>query len=97
MTILKTTNLKKRFGNVIALDGVNLEVNKGEATVFGKDVWENPVEIHKKVAYIPGEVNLCPNLSGGEVIDFFVRLRGSNNKNRRAELIEKFNLDPSKK
>ena len=126
MTILKTTNLKKKFGNIIALDGVDLEVKKGEvygfigpngagktttirillgilqsdegeATVFGKDVWKNPVEIHKKVAYVPGEVNLWPNLSGGEVIDFFVRLRGSNNKNRRAELIEKFNLDPSKK
>jgi|SRR6056297_151329 len=126
MTILKTTNLKKRFGNVIALDGVDLEVNRGEvygfigpngagktttirillgilqpdegkATVFGKDAWQDAVEIHKKIAYVPGEVNLWPNLSGGEVIDFFVKLRGSNNKNHRKELIEKFDLDPSKK
>lgn len=126
MTILKTTNLKKKFGNVIALDGVDLEVNSGEvygfigpngagktttirillgilhpdvgeATVFGKDAWQDAVEIHKKIAYVPGEVSLWPNLSGGEVIDFFVRLRGSDNKNYREELMEKFNLDPSKK
>ena len=46
---------------------------------------------------MPGDVNLWPNLTGGEVIDLFVKLRGTNNKSRREELIEKFDLDPTKK
>ncbi|WP_143521943.1 ATP-binding cassette domain-containing protein, partial [Pseudomonas sp. 2995-3] len=52
---------------------------------------------HKRVAYVPGDVNLWPNLTGGEVIDLFVKLRGSNNTSRREELIKKFDLDPTKK
>lgn len=67
------------------------------ATIFDKDVWRDAVEIHKNIAYVPGDVNLWPNLTGGEVIDLFVKLRGSNNKSRREELIKKFDLDPSKK
>ncbi|WP_031516895.1 ABC transporter ATP-binding protein [Desulfofalx alkaliphila] len=74
-----------------------LKASEGEARVFGKDAWHDAVEIHKRIAYVPGDVNLWPNLTGGEVIDLFIKLRGSNNKNRREELIEKFNLDPSKK
>ena len=126
MTVLKTSNIIKRFGKFTALDGVNLEVNKGEvygfigpngagksttirvllgilkasegeAKIFGKDAWDDAVEIHKQIAYVPGDVNLWPNLTGGEVIDLFVKLRGSNNKSRREELIQKFDLDPSKK
>lgn len=126
MTILKTSNLTKKFGDFTALDGVNIEVNKGEvygfigpngagksttirvllgilkatsgeAKIFGKDAWKDAVEIHKRVAYVPGDVNLWPNLTGGEVIDLFVKLRNSNNKSRREELIDKFNLDPTKK
>lgn len=126
MTILKTTNLTKKFGKFTALDGVNIEVNEGEVygfigpngagksttirvllgiikategkvTIFGKDAWADAVEIHKRIAYVPGDVNLWPNLTGGEVIDLFVKLRGGNNKNRREELINKFELDPSKK
>ncbi|MDO7785918.1 ABC transporter ATP-binding protein [Desulforamulus aquiferis] len=126
MTVLMTSKLTKRFGKFTALDGVNMEVNKGEvygfigpngagksttirvllgilkasegeATIFGKDAWNDAVEIHKQIAFVPGDVNLWPNLTGGEVIDLFVKLRGSNNKNRREELIQKFDLDPSKK
>src|SRR5690606_38984419 len=74
-----------------------LKATEGDVKVFGKDAWKDAVEIHKKIAYVPGEVNLWPNLTGGEVIDLFVRLRASNNKSRREELIERFNLDPSKK
>ncbi|MDQ0340501.1 ABC-2 type transport system ATP-binding protein [Caldalkalibacillus uzonensis] len=74
-----------------------LKADGGEAKIFGKDVWQDAVDIHKRVAYVPGDVNLWPNLTGGEVIDLFVKLRGTNNKSRREELIEKFNLDPSKK
>ena len=74
-----------------------LKATKGEATIFGKDAWKDAVEIHKRVAYVPGDVNLWPNLTGGEVIDLFVKLRGGNNKSRRDELIRRFDLDPSKK
>ncbi len=126
MTILKTTNLTKRFGGFTALDGVNIELNKGEVfgfigpngagkstairvllgilkategevEIFGKDAWADAVEIHKRIAYVPGDVNLWPNLTGGEVIDLFVKLRGANHKSRREELIKKFDLDPTKK
>ena len=55
------------------------------------------MEIHKQIAYVPGDVNLWPNLTGGEVIDLFIKLRGTNRKNYREELIRKFDLDPTKK
>lgn len=126
MSVLQVKNLTKRFGKFNALNGVNLEVNKGEVygfigpngagksttirvllgilkategtvTIFGKDAWKDAVDIHKRIAYVPGDVNLWPNLTGGEVIDLFIKLRGSNNKNRREELIERFKLDSSKK
>ncbi len=74
-----------------------LKATEGEARVFGKNSWNDAVEIHKNLAYVPGEVNLWPNLTGGEIIDLFVKFRGSNNKNRRKELLEKFDLDTTKK
>jgi ABC-2 type transport system ATP-binding protein len=74
-----------------------LQATQGEATIFGKDAWKDAVEIHKRIAYVPGDVNLWSNLTGGEVIDLFVKLRDSHNKSRREELIQKFDLDPSKK
>jgi ABC-2 type transport system ATP-binding protein len=74
-----------------------IKADEGEANIFGKDVWQDAVDIHKRIAYVPGDVNLWPNLTGGEVIDLFVKLRGTNNKSRRDELIQKFDLDPSKK
>lgn len=75
-----------------------LKATNGKASIFGKDVWQDAVEIHKRIAYVPGDVNLWPNLTGGEVIDLFMKLRGgAMNKNRREELIGKFNFDPSKK
>ncbi|WP_449622053.1 ABC transporter ATP-binding protein [Robertmurraya sp. Marseille-Q9965] len=74
-----------------------LKASEGEVTIFGKDAWSDAVEIHKRLAYVPGDVNLWPNLTGGEVIDLFVKLRGGNNKSKREELIKKFDLDPTKK
>lgn len=74
-----------------------LQATSGKATIFGKDVWENAVEIHKRIAYVPGEVNLWPNLTGGETIDFLTRLSGRVDQKRRDELIERFDFDPSKK
>ncbi|WP_100408117.1 ABC transporter ATP-binding protein [Bacillus solitudinis] len=74
-----------------------LKASGGEAKIFGQDVWTDAVDIHKRIAYVPGDVNLWPNLTGGEVIDLFMALRGKKNKNLREELIEKFNFDPTKK
>ncbi|WP_422121943.1 ATP-binding cassette domain-containing protein [Planococcus sp. X10-3] len=74
-----------------------LKATEGQVTIFGKDAWKDAVEIHKRVAYVPGDVSLWPNLTGGEVIDLFIKLRGGNNKSRREELIQRFDLDPSKK
>ncbi|WP_163971446.1 ABC transporter ATP-binding protein [Oceanobacillus halotolerans] len=75
-----------------------LKATAGDATIFEKDVWGDAVEIHKRVAYVPGDVNLWPNLTGGEVIDLFLKFRGADiNTKRREELIHKFKLDPTKK
>ena len=74
-----------------------LKASGGRASIFGKDTWKDAVEIHKRLAYVPGDVNLWPNLTGGEVIDLFIGLRGGDNKRKREELLERFALDPSKK
>lgn len=74
-----------------------LKATEGDAKVFGLDAWKDAVEIHEKIAYVPGDVNLWPNLTGGEVVDLFVNLRGKVDKTRRDNLIERFELDPSKK
>ena len=69
----------------------------GEASIFGKDVWKDRQEIHKRVSYIPGDMALWNNLSGGEIIDFFIKLHGRGDKTKRDQLIERFGLDPKKK
>lgn len=74
-----------------------LKATEGDVKIFGKDAWNDAVEIHKRLAYVPGDVNLWPNLTGGEVIDLFVSLQGTRNTSRRDELIQAFNLDPTKK
>jgi len=74
-----------------------LKATEGSAKVFGTDAWRNAVEIHKRIAYVPGDVNLWPNLTGGEVVDLFVNLRGKSDKARREKLLQMFDLDPSKK
>ena len=74
-----------------------LQATEGSAKVFGLDAWKHAVEIHKRIVYVPGDVNLWPNLTGGEVIDLFVNLRGTYNKERRNQLIRDFDLDPTKK
>jgi ABC-2 type transport system ATP-binding protein len=74
-----------------------LQATKGSAKIFGLDAWKDAVKIHKRIAYVPGDVNLWPNLTGGEVIDLFVSLRGQQDKARREKLLEMFDLDPSKK
>lgn len=75
-----------------------LKANSGQAEIFGKDVWQDPVAIHERVAYVPGDVNLWPNLTGGEIIDLFLSFRGATvDKARKEELIRRFDFDPTKK
>ncbi len=124
--VISVQNLDKNFGSFKALDGLNLEVKKGEVhgflgpngsgksttirvllgllkksggttEVYGKDPWSNANQLHKRLSYVPGDVNLWPGLSGGEIIDLFTDLRGKINKSLRDELIQRFNLDPTKK
>ncbi|MFB5661111.1 ATP-binding cassette domain-containing protein [Alteribacillus sp. HJP-4] len=110
-TALDGVNMEVNNGEVYGFIGPNgagksttirvllgiLKASEGEAKIFGRDTWKDAVEIHKRVSYVPGDVNLWPNLTGGEVIDLFMKLRGTNNKKRRGELIKLFDLDPSKK
>ena len=74
-----------------------LRADSGASQLLGRDPWQDAVELHRRIAYVPGDVTLWRNLSGGEVIDLFGRLRGGLDKARRAELIERFELDPTKK
>lgn len=69
----------------------------GSAQIFGKDVWSERLEIHKRISYVPGDIALWNNLSGGEIIDVFMTLHGNGNKKRRDDLIDRFELDPTKK
>jgi ABC-2 type transport system ATP-binding protein len=118
--------LTKNFGQVRALDGLDLTVAEGEvhgflgpngagksttirvllglvrsdsgtARLLGGDPWHDAVALHRQVAYVPGDVTLWPSLTGGETIDLLARMRGGIDESRRAELIERFDLDPSKK
>ena len=74
-----------------------LRPDAGTATLLGGDPWHGAVELHRRLAYVPGEVNLWPNLTGGEVIDLLGELRGGLDRRRRDDMIERFDLDPRKK
>ena len=74
----------------------------GSATLFGRDPWKDAVDLHRRLAYVPGDVSLWPNLSGGEAIDLLARLRGGTTDKavyaeRKKRLVDVFQLDPSKK
>lgn len=126
MSVIEMTQVTKTFGQVQALDGVDLFVEEGEifgfigpngagksttirillgmlrktageAKLFGQDVWSNAVAIHKRLAYVPGDVSLWPNLTGGEVIDVLMRMNGQSQPERKQALIEQFQLDVTKK
>ena len=124
--VVSISGLEKRFGHVVALDGLDLEVAPGEVHGFlgpngagkttairvllgllkadggqvallGGDPWSQATELHRRLAYVPGDVSLWPNLTGGEVIDLLGRLRGGLDETRRADLLQRFDLDPTKK
>lgn len=127
--VISASGLAKHFGRTRALDGLDLEVRRGEvhgflgpngsgkstamrallgllringghATVFGMDPWSDAVEIHRRLAYVPGDVALWPNLTGGETLDMLLRMGGRDPldaTSRRDELIERFHFDPTKR
>ncbi|HEY2505626.1 MAG TPA: ABC transporter ATP-binding protein [Streptosporangiaceae bacterium] len=126
MNVIEVAGLRKDFGKVVALDGLDLGVAAGEvhgflgpngagktttirillgllradggsARLLGGDPWRQAVPLHRRLAYVPGDVTLWPGLTGGEVIDLLGRLRGGLDAGRRAELLERFDLDPTKK
>lgn len=130
-TVIRTSGLRKHYGRVHALDGLDLSVDEGqihgflgpngagksttirvllglarktggEASVFDSDPWRDAVALHRRIAYVPGDVSVWPNLSGGEAIDLMARLRGVTRRDaayraERERLVEAFQFDPRKK
>lgn len=125
--VIHTRGLRKTFGRVAALDGLDLEVARGEVhgflgpngagksttirvllglyrpsggtvSLFGEHPWRRPAELHRRLAYVPGDVSLWPALTGGEAIDVLIRLRGgSPRRSDRERLIDAFEFDPAKR
>lgn len=108
---LKDINLSLEEGHIYGFIGPNgagktttlrimlgmLQATSGSVRLFGMDAWREAVQIHRRTAYVPGDANLWPNLTGGEVIDLLLRMRGQTDSSRKKELIERFQLDPTKK
>lgn len=103
-TALDNVNLSLKQGEILGFIGPNgagktttlrillgiLKATSGRASIFGKDAWKDAVDIHKNIAYVPGDVNLWPNLTGGEVIDLFLRLRKGKEKRYQKERVYTF-------
>ena len=85
----KTTTIRVLLG-LLRADG-------GRASLLGGDPWADAVALHRRIAYVPGDVTLWPNLTGGEAIDILVRLSGSLDPKRKKLMLERFELDPTKK
>lgn len=85
----KTTTIRILLG-LLRSDG-------GHATILGGDPWRDAVRLHRDIAYVPGDVTLWPNLTGGEAIDILARLSGPLDPARRTAMLERFELDPTKK
>ena len=74
-----------------------LQKTSGTTLLFDQEPWGHSTSLHERLAYVPGDVNLWPNLSGGEIIDLLGDLRGGLDEQKRKDLIDRFNLDPTKK
>ncbi|SNY68667.1 ABC-2 type transport system ATP-binding protein [Paractinoplanes atraurantiacus] len=74
-----------------------LRPDSGDVRLLGGDPWREADRLHRRLAYVPGDVTLWPGITGGEVIDLLGRLRGEADRRRRDELLERFDLDPRKK
>jgi len=124
--VIRTEGLTKIFGNVRALDGLDLTVRPGEvhgflgpngagksttirvllglmkatsgrAELFGSDPWHDAPQLHGRLAYVAGDVALWPGLTGGQCLDILGATHGRVDVRRRADLIERFELDPTKR
>lgn len=85
----KSTTIRVLLGLVRA--------DSGTVRLLGGDPWADAVDLHRQIAYVPGDVTLWPTLTGGETIDLLARMRGGIDERRRADLVERFDLDPTKK
>src|SRR5699024_10774922 len=108
---LKDVTFSVRKGEVVGFIGPNgagksttirillgiIKRDAGRAEIFKKDVWKDSLDIHKRISYVPGDVTLWGNLTGGEIIDLFLKLHGGGNEEQRDYLINRFELDPRKK
>ena len=74
-----------------------LRLSSGTVAVFGQDAWRHAVDIHSRLAYVPGDTMLWPNLTGGQCIDLLGGFHGAMNRARRDELVERFDLDPTRR
>lgn len=74
-----------------------LRKTSGKVTLLEGDPWQDAVKLHRQIAYVPGDVTLWPELSGGEIIDLLGRLHGGCNISRKNQLLKRFQLDPTKK
>ncbi len=124
--VVHASGLVKRFGDFSALDGLDLQVRRGEVhgflgpngagktttirillglmrksggeiSLFGQDPWHRAAPLHRRLAYVPGDVTLWPGLSGGQCIDVLAQVHGGIRADRREKLIERFDLDLSKR
>jgi len=123
---IQAEGLTKRYGETLALDGLDLSIEPGEvygylgpngagktttirlllgihrptrgrAALFGLDAWADPVEAHRRVAYVSGEPFLWPGMTGAETVEFLARLHGGTDRAYRDELVQRFDLDTKKK
>jgi ABC-2 type transport system ATP-binding protein len=123
---IRSEGLTKRYGETLALDGLDLSIEPGEvygylgpngagktttirlllgihrptsgrAELFGIDAWADPVEAHRRVAYVSGEPFLWPGMTGAETVEFLARLHGGTDRAYRDELVQRFELDTKKK
>jgi ABC-2 type transport system ATP-binding protein len=85
----KTTTIRLLLGLI--------EPSEGQAMIFGKNASKNAAELHKQIAYVPGETSYWPSMTGAETLHFLANIHGSSNDDYQAELIEKFDFDPNKK
>src|SRR5699024_10738699 len=74
-----------------------LKADGGTVRLLGGDPWTDVVALHRRLAYVPGDVSLWPGMSGGEAIDLLGSMRGGLDESRRTELVERFELDPTKR
>jgi ABC-2 type transport system ATP-binding protein len=124
--VIRSRGLTKAFGGFHAVDGLDLDVargevhgflgpngagksttiriflglmrkTEGEVRLFGEDPWRRAPELHRRLAYVPGDVTLWPGLSGGQCIDILAHAHGGIRADRRADLIDRFDLDPTKR